>query len=188
MAKEFDLSEKRLEHLEFVIKKYRQDFYSTGKALKEIRDGRYYHKLSFKSFESYVRVRWDMGRSHAYRLIEAFVVMENLSPIGEVLPKNEAQVRPLTKLNPHSQKKVWRDFLETGEPLSALNIKKFVSDHLGEQKQGTSFIKVISKEYKEAVNAMLSQINIAQNDKWKSTSQRTALYWNKVMKEKIRWG
>jgi hypothetical protein len=35
---------------------------------------------------------------------------------------------------------------------------------------------------------MLSQIRMAQNDSWKSTSQKTALYWNNVMKEKIQWG
>ena len=91
MTTEFDHSEQRLAHLEAVIKKYRQDFYSVGKALKEIRDARHYHKLSFKSFESYLRLRWDMGRSHAYRLIDAFCVIDNLSPIGEILPKNEAQ-------------------------------------------------------------------------------------------------
>lgn len=188
MAGEFDLSGKRLDCLESVIKKYRQDFYSVGKALKEIRDGRYYHKLSFKSFESYVKVRWDMGRSHAYRLIEASVVIENLSPSGDVLPKNEAQARPLTRLDIPNQKKVWRDFLKTGKPLSALNIKKFVSAYLGEQSTNRPFIEIISRDYKEAVRGMLSQISVAQNDEWKSTSQRTALYWNKVMKEKIRWG
>jgi hypothetical protein len=188
MAKKSDLSNKRLAHLESVIKSYRQEFYSVGKALKEIRDGRHYQKLSFKSFESYARVRWDMGRSHAYRLIEAFVVIDNLSPIGDVLPKNEAQVRPLTKLDLFTQRRVWCNFLKTGKSLSALNIKKFVSAHLGEQKSKAPFIEVISKDYKEAVSAMLSQISIAENDRWKSTSQRTALYWNEVMKEKILWG
>jgi hypothetical protein len=65
MATEFDLSDRRLALLESMIKKYRQDFYSVGKALEEIRDGRYYLKLSFKSFESYLKRRWDLGRSHA---------------------------------------------------------------------------------------------------------------------------
>ncbi len=188
MANEFDLLNKRLEHLESVIKKYRQDFYSVGKAMKEIRDNRHYHKLSFKTFESYIKVRWDMGRSHAYRLIEAFVVIDNLSPSGDVLPKNEAQARPLTKLDLFSQKKVWRNFLKTGKHISALNIKKFVSAYLGEQNTSTPFSEVISKDYKAVVMEMLSQITIARNDQWKSTSLRTALYWNSVMKEKIRWG
>ena len=188
MPTEFDRSEQRLAHLEAVIKKYRQDFYSVGKALKEIRDARHYHKLSFKSFESYLRIRWDMGRSHAYRLIDAFCVIDNLSPIGELLPKNEAQARPLTKLDVFSQRRLWREFLKTQKALSARNIKKFVSAHLGEQKTKTPFIEVISKDYKQTVGSMLSQISIAQNDSWKSTSQKTALYWNNVMKEKILWG
>jgi hypothetical protein len=188
MVKKMDLSNRRLAQLEAVIKNYRQDFYSVGKALKEIRDGRHYHRLSFKSFESYVRIRWDMGRSHAYRLIEAASVIDNLSPIGELLPKNEAQLRPLTKLDAFSQRRLWRDFLKTGKTLSALNIKKFVSAHLAEQNTKAVFLEVISNDYKQAVGSMLSQISIAKNDNWKSTSQKTALYWNNVMKEKILWG
>ena len=188
MAIQFDLSDERLAQLEAVIKKYRQDFYSVGKALTEIRDARHYHKLSFKSFESYVRIRWDLGRSHAYRLIEAFCVIDNLSPIGEVLPQNEAQARPLTQLDAFSQRRLWREFLKTRKALSAVNIKKFVSAHLGEQNTKAPFIELISDDYKQAVAGMLSQIRIAQNDSWKSTSQKTALYWNNVMKEKIQWG
>ena len=182
-----DLSDRRLAQLEAVIKKYRQDFYSVGKALKEIRDARHYHKLSFKSFESYLRLRWDMGRSQAYRLIQAAYVIDNLSPIGEILPKNEAQVRPLTKLDAFTQRRLWRDFLKTGEKQSALNIKKFVSAHLGEQNTKAPLIELISVDYQQAVRAMLSQIRIAKNDDWRKTSQKTALYWNNVMKEKILW-
>ena len=188
MVRKMDLSDRRLAQLEAVIKTYRQDFYSVGKALQEIRDARHYHKLSFKSFESYVRIRWDLGRSHAYRLIEAFCVIDNLSPIGERLPQNEAQARPLTKLDAFSQRRLWREFLKTQKPLSAVNIKKFVSAHLGEQNTKAAFIEVISQDYKQAVAGMLSQIRMAQNDSWQSTSQKTALYWNNVMKEKIQWG
>ena len=188
MANQFDRSAKRLAQLEAVIKKYRQDFYSVGKALKEIRDARHYHKLSFNSFESYLRRRWDLGRSHAYRLIQAAAVIDNLSPIGDVLPQNEAQARALSRLDLFSQKKVWRHFLKTQKPLSAVNINKFVSAYLGEQKTSTAFCEIISHDYQQAVRDMLSQISIAQNDDWKSTSQKTALYWNNVMKEKIQWG
>jgi len=186
MVEKSELSDRRMAHLEAVIEKYRQDFYAVGKALNEIRDGHHYQKLSFTTFERYVNVRWDISKSHAYRLIEAFSVMDNLSPIGDVLPKNEAQARPLTRLDPHSQRKAWRGFLKTQKPLSALNIKRFIS--LDEQKQPSRFVEVVSQEYKQAVSAMLSQISIAQNDRWKSTTQKSALYWNKVMKEKILWG
>jgi hypothetical protein len=186
MVEGSELSDRRLARLEAVIRRYRQDFYAVGKALNEIRNGRHYQKLCFKTFERYVNVRWDMSKSQAYRLIEAFGVIVNLSPIGDVLPQNEAQARPLTRLDPHSQRKAWRGFLKTQKPLSALNIKRFIS--LDEQKQPSRFVEVISEQYKEAVSAMLSQITIAQNDRWRSTTQRSALYWNKVMKEKILWG
>jgi transcription antitermination factor NusG len=181
-----ELSDRRLFHLEAVIQRYRQDFYAVGKALNEIRNGRHYQKLSFKTFERYVNVRWDMSKSQAYRLIEAFAVIVNLSPIGDVLPKNEAQARPLTRLDSHSQRKAWRDFLKTQKPLSALNIKRFIS--LDEQKQPSRFVEIVSEQYIDAVSAMLSQISVAQNDRWRSTTQRSALYWNKVMREKILWG
>jgi hypothetical protein len=186
MVERSELSDRRLAHLEAVIQKYRQDFCAVGKALSEIRDHRHYRKLCFKTFERYVNVRWDMSKSQAYRLIDAFGVIVNLSPIGDVLPKNEAQARPLTRLDPHSQRKAWRGFLKTQKPLSALNIKRFIS--LDEQKQPSGFVEVVSQEYKKAVSAMLSQITIAQNNRWRSTAQRSALYWNKVMREKILWG
>jgi len=186
MVERSELSDWRLSKLEAVIGKYRQDFVAVGKALSEIRDARLYQKLSFKTFERYVNARWDMSKSQAYRLIEAFEVLENLSPIGDVLPKNEAQARPLTRLDPDSQRKAWRGFLKTQKPLSALNIKRFIS--LDAQKQPSRFVEVVSEPYKHAVSAMLSQITIAQNDRWSSTSQKSALYWNKVMKEKILWG
>ena len=181
-----ELSDQRLFRLEAVIQRYRQDFYAVGKALDEIRNGRHYQKLSFKTFERYVNARWDMSKSQAYRLIEAFAVMDNLSPIGDVLPKNEAQARPLTRLGAHNQRKAWRGFLKTQKPLSALNIKRFIS--LDEQKQPSRFVEIVSEQYKDAVSAMLSQITVAQNDRWRSTTQRSALYWNKVMREKILWG
>lgn len=186
MVERSELCDRRLAHLEAVIHKYRQDFYAVGKALNEIRDGRHYQKLSFTTFERYVNVRWDLSKSQAYRLIEAFAVIVNLSPIGDVLPKNEAQARPLTRLDAHSQRKAWRGFLKTQKPLSALNIKRFIS--LDEQKQPSRFVEIVSDEYKQAVSAMLCQITIAQNDRWRSTTQRSALYWNKVMREKILWG
>jgi hypothetical protein len=169
MVEGSELSDRRLAHLEAVIQRYRQDFYAVGKALNEIRNGRHYQKLCFKTFERYVNVRWDMSKSQAYRLIEAFGVIVNLSPIGDVLPQNEAQARPLTRLDPHSQRKAWRGFLKTQKPLSALNIKRFIS--LNEQKQPSRFFEVISEQYKEAVSAMLSQITIAQNDRWRCLSE-----------------
>jgi hypothetical protein len=187
MKKETEHTQQRFKHLESIIQKFRKNFYSVGKALKEIRDERHWKKLSFQSFESYVNKRWEMSKSSAYRLIDAAEVIDNLSPIGDTIPINEAQVRPLTKLDPFTQKKVWRNFLRSKKSLSALNIKKFIDSYQGNANNSIPFIEVISNDFKIAVDNLLYQVTIAQNDNWTSTNQKTALYWNNVIKEKILW-
>ena len=74
----------RLTYLENLIDNNQRHFYATGKALNEIRDNRLYKLILFKTFEAYTKDRWDMGKSQAYRLIDAYQVVKNLSPIGEL--------------------------------------------------------------------------------------------------------
>ena len=177
--------ENRLMQLEAVIESERRCFYKIGKALKEIRDDRLYRQLLFESFEAYLKDRWDMSKSHAYRLIEASRVIDNLSPLGEVLPENEAQLRPLGHLNPFDQRRIWRDFLAAGMELNARNIQRFVSKSVSTEKSRIDLTNVISTSYKEAVMAMLEQIRLADCDSWRSTSRQAGLFWLRVMKEKI---
>ena len=176
----------RLSHLETVIAQQRGSFYQIGKALKEIRDDRLYRQLLFASFEAYLKDRWDMGRAQAYRLIEAARVIDNLSPIGDILPENEAQVRPLVQLNAMDQRKIWLDFTATGMQLSARNILRFVCGCVSRAPhRDPDVTDVISSDYKDAVMAMLQQITLAGQDGWQSTSRQAALLWNRVMKDKI---
>jgi len=67
------MQKERLTTLEKVIDKNRRSFYEIGKALKEIRDDRLYRFLLFKTFEAYTRVRWEIGKSQAYRLIRKYI-------------------------------------------------------------------------------------------------------------------
>jgi hypothetical protein len=94
------------------------------------------------------------------------------------------------KLDPFHQRKVWREFLNSGMELRALHIARFVSDYMGKHKGARRLDsrEIISEDYRGAVMAMLYQIRVAQNERWESTSRKTALYWNKVMREKILWG
>jgi len=48
-----------------------------------------------------------MSRPRAYRLMEAAEVNSNLSPIGDIVPASESQLRPLTSLAPEDQRTVW---------------------------------------------------------------------------------
>ena len=175
----------RLIQLEEVIASERRCFYKVGKALREIRDSRLYREVFYTSFEAYVRERWDMGRSHAYRMIEASQVLDNLSPIGDTLPGNEAQLRPLGHLAASDQRRIWREFLTAGLALNAGNIRRFVEKHASEAKARIDLTKVIDAGYKAAVVAMLEQIDRARQEGWRSTSREAGLFWLRVMKEKI---
>ena len=177
--------ENRLMQLEEMIESERRYFYKIGKALKEIRDERLYRQLLFESFEAYLKDRWDMSKSHAYRLIEASRIIDNLSPLGEVLPENEAQLRPLGHLNPFDQRRIWRDFLAAGMALNARNIQRFASKYVSAEKSRMDLTNIISTSYKQAVMAMLEQIRLAGCDGWRSTSREAGLFWLRVMKEKI---
>jgi len=176
----------RLTHLENLIARNQYQFHEIGQALKEIRDTRLYRLTLFESFEAYTRARWDMGRAQAYRLIESYKVISNLSPIGDILPKNESQARPLVQLEDCEQRKVWKKFLKTGIEMTAINIKKFVTAcKAPDQVKPVDLTDQISKDYMEAIQKMLEQVQIAQNDHWQSTSRQAGLLWNQVIREKI---
>lgn len=176
----------RLIELETLIESEQRSFYKIGKALKQIRDERLYRDLLFDSFEAYLKSRWDMSRSQAYRLIEAARIIDNLSPIGDTLPENEAQLRALVKLTPFDQRRIWRDFIGAGLELNAGNIQRFVSKYGNKEKARTDLTNIISAAYKQAVLTMLEQIRFAGQDGWSSTSRQAAFFWLAVMKDKIR--
>lgn len=176
----------RLTHLETIIAKNQCRFYEIGKALKEIKDARLYKLTFYESFEAYAGARWDMGRSQAYRLIDAYHVVSNLSPIGDILPGNEAQTRPLAQLHPFEQRKVWRDFLDTGMEITAPNIKRFIAESKAARKEKSiDLTDRISPEFMSVVQQMLEQVRLAHNDQWRKTSRQAALLWNRVIREKI---
>jgi hypothetical protein len=122
----------RLCELERVIQKGKDTFVEVGTALAEIRDSRIY-RGTFKTFEDYCEKRWDMGKSHVNRLMEAARVMDNLknSPIGEV-PKTESQARPLAKLPAEQQPAAWEKAQEKakeeGKPVAARHVEAAVAE------------------------------------------------------------
>lgn len=95
--------------------KVEKAFYEAGMALKELRDRKLYRN-THKSFEEYCRDRFGFNRAHPYRLIDAAVVVDNLSKkclqIGDILPASESQCRPLVPLEPDIQVKIWQQAVE----------------------------------------------------------------------------
>ncbi len=107
----------RLTELEDQIGAGMRTFWQVGTALLEIREQRLY-RAGHRTFEEYLRVRWNVGSSQGYRLMAASEVvsglvnnlMDNLSPNGEVdprLPQSEAQARPLAGLPPEARSAAW---------------------------------------------------------------------------------
>ncbi|AUI68133.1 DUF488 domain-containing protein [Beggiatoa leptomitoformis] len=118
---------------EAIVKEGLQTFYDIGEALLTIRDKRLY-RAEFNSFEEYCQEKWGFVRRQADRLIQAFEVTENLRPVGLTVPHNEAQARPLAKLEPEKQRQAWQKAVEMspdGKPTS--------------------------KQVKQAVNAIIKQ-------------------------------
>ncbi|WP_319575660.1 DNA methylase [uncultured Desulfobacter sp.] len=175
----------RLLELETLIGHNQESFYKIGQALKEIRDNRLYTQALFESFEAYTRERWDMGKSHAYRLIKFYEVIYNLSPIGDRLPANESQARPLTQLDSIEQRRIWKAIINSGMELTARNIKKFIESQKTVSVSKPDLTDQITNEYMAIVKAMLEQVRVAQHDHWQKTSRQAALLWHRVIYEKI---
>lgn len=177
----------RLAELESLIEVNQIDFYALGQALKAIKDERLYRQQHFNSFDCYVKERWDMKRAHAYRLIAASQVIDNLSPFGDKLPENEAQARELAKLDAATQTKVWQTFLNSDLTPGAHNLRQFIAKNnpSGRRPHTNDSIVQITNEYRHSVMALLEQIRIAQNQQWQLTTKAAALHWNQVMRDRI---
>jgi hypothetical protein len=85
-----------------------------GRALREIQD-RGLYKARYGTFDEYVQKRWDRERTWAYLLIGASkthdLIAENVDKnpalVNIQMPRNEGQIRPLTRLEPAEAVHVW---------------------------------------------------------------------------------
>ena len=88
----------------------------TGEALLEIKDQKLYKARNYNTFEDAARDIFDYSKAYANQLIKASAVHKNLAAIAAVLPTNESQLRPLTKLLPEQQVEVWQEASKDGVP------------------------------------------------------------------------
>uniref|UniRef100_A0A6M3KPY0 Uncharacterized protein n=1 Tax=viral metagenome TaxID=1070528 RepID=A0A6M3KPY0_9ZZZZ len=164
-----------LQELEEIIERNMKGAFEWGTALMEIRGKKLYRSTHMR-FEDYVRDRWDIGRRYANMLIEATQVVERLGTIVP-LPLNEAQVRPLTKLNPHEQPEAWAEAVKTAPKgkVTASHVKRVVMARLCQksiQKVRTTR-DAVHKEihdirFKNTFHDFMQQIIEAARTGWKS--------------------
>ena len=91
----------------------------------------------------------------------------------------------MAQLEPVEQRKVWKDFLNSGMEITALNIKKIIRTKTTNRNNSADLSDQISSEYMATVQLMMEQVRVAQHDHWQQTSRQAALLWNRVIKEKI---
>ena len=117
-----------------IVLKGVQAFWDMGQALAVIKSGKLWRAAGHKGWNDYCVSVVGMSRAHAHRLIGAAGFMETFktSPIGDVFPMNEAQVRPLLKLpDEETQVKAWETAVkQTGGQPSAIEVKTVVFDLL----------------------------------------------------------
>jgi hypothetical protein len=115
-----------------------RSFTEVGEALAWIRDGRLYLLAGYKTFADYCERRWDMGKSHAYRLINAAEVVAALLPGSE--PPNEAQARELARIpDPEDRAAAWQEAVqETGGKPTAAAVRDKAAPRAARPRKATS--------------------------------------------------
>lgn len=108
-----------LERYERIIADNLISFYLIGMALLSIK-GKKLYRAKYGTFESYVAERWKLSRSHAYQLVNAAQVYQNLAALESKdnkipLPTNEVQIRSLAALPKEMQQQVWLKAVEMSE-------------------------------------------------------------------------
>lgn len=105
------LIKRSLEQHEEIIESGVKSFIDVGRSLMAIRDEKLWQK-DHDSFDSYCKTRWNFAKSHAYRMIESAVVVDDLSPNGgkSPVPENERQARALAESAPDAKTRetVWK--------------------------------------------------------------------------------
>jgi hypothetical protein len=124
------IDQEDLINLERAVRQGLAVFYRVGEALAEIRDRKLYKQHGFTDFRDYLREYWGMGKSKAYRLIDAAEVMTNLKSVPHcgqnllepesvphggqnLLPSSERITRELAKAPPEQQAEAWSKAVET---------------------------------------------------------------------------
>ena len=75
------IDQEDLINLERAVRQGLAVFYRVGEALAEIRDRQLYKQHGYKDFREYLKEKWNMGKSQAYRLIDSNEVIKNLESV-----------------------------------------------------------------------------------------------------------
>lgn len=142
-----ELTEEEVADRHWLELKVDRAFYEAGAALRELRDRRLY-RSTHKTFEEYCRIRFGFTYRYGNQLIAGSLVIENLQMgtnrsqnddalLGadfQILPTKLEQVKPLTALDPDSQRQVWQEAVkEAGGKVPSGRVVKGIVERLKER-------------------------------------------------------
>jgi len=197
----------RLAELEAIIKRDMQGFVRVGLALKEIFDKNLY-RGKYTTWKDYLKAEWDMGKSYADYQIKAAGTIGNLEEkfhncgtfeseefdytVDFILPKNEAQTRPLTLLSKEQQPDAWKlaVLITNGKP-TALAVTKVVQEileaQLDEDKKGLQdrLPKEVNipDDFSEQFNRLIEVLSMHRKSGWKEFNRKKALEYLHALEE-----
>jgi len=161
----------RLEELETIIAENFQGFYAVGCALAEINASRLY-RVMYVTFEDYCRERFEIAKRTAYQYISAKEAMDNVRHGAQtkLLPLNERQVRPLTRLEPDAQVEAWEQVVKSASlehGITAKHVSEVVLEIVGKEisKKAEKIKKDIEPTVTQAFNdALWALINVVRDE------------------------
>ena len=147
-----------LERCEVVIKQGLETFVEVGQALMLIREKKLY-RVEYGTFKDYCEEKWGFKERRVYELMNSSKVIDNLEncAIAQVLPQNESQARPLTKLEPELQAEAWQKTVEQhGENITQKKVEEVVKEFVpinNELKQAKKEPMFAARTKEEILNA-----------------------------------
>lgn len=129
----------QLESLEGHIAVNLKSFYTVGKALQAIRDGRLYKVRGYNTFEQYCADHWGFTRDYSHKQISASNVADAVGVAHKKLDTNcihfdyvtESHLRPLIPLTEEQQRHVWRVACETS-PTRSNGERRMTAKHVSD--------------------------------------------------------
>lgn len=124
----------RRENFEKIFRNCLKSQIEFGRSLRDFRDAKLY-RSTHGTFEEYCVDALDMSERRVYELIAAADVIDSLEENcanGAVLPTNERQVRPLTRLPADKREAAWKEAVETAPKgkVTAAHVEKVVETRL----------------------------------------------------------
>ena len=162
--------------------------------------------------ERYFKEVWGVGKSRAYQQIKGYETVKLLesekSTIVDfsdtprngaeeemILPRNEAQARPLTRLkDPDDRIKAWKQVLQklNDDPKARLTgalVTKTVKELTGnaakkrvqEARKDVEATSLLSKQFKYTHQTLLDIIEVEKNTNWATSKRKEVVKWLKVL-------